>query len=684
MLKHAFAGRIYPVSRSHGEVQGLKSYASIEQIPERVDLAVLIIPAEFVPDELERCGRAGVKAALIITSGFAEQSGVQGAALQDRLREIAVRFGMIVCGPNTEGFANTTASLCPTFSPAVDALSVPLVPKWRTKGHVAVVAQSGGMGFSFFDRGRPKEIPFSYIVTTGNEACLEVFDIVDYLLDAGGTDVFLLFIENIKTAATFKRAADKALKAGKPIIVVKVGHSDAGQRAAASHTAALAGAYEMYRAMFRHYGIIEGEDLEEMVDFAAAFSLYGNRLPASRRVGIGTASGGGGGWLADACVAEGLEVPELDAVTRAKIDEHLPAYGTSQNPVDGTAQAIRELGYSELARLIALSDQVDAVAMVISARSAETLDREHESLRRVANSASKPIFMWSYTNPCPDSVRLLSESGYPLFTNMRNCARAISTLANYREQRELYLQSEHAFSPNAGRIARVRSAIRSRVLCEYEIAPLLKEYDIVTVESRLVANPDEAVMFAAQSNAPVALKVQSPDILHKSDVGAVALNLSGDVAVRSAYADVVGNAKRNVSGANIHGVLVQCMAPKGIEVIVGVRRDPLFGPMLMLGLGGVHVEVLRDVALAPVPIGETEANDLLQSLRGAKIFDGIRGASSSDTSALINLVVRLSQFAAEHADLIDELELNPVIVHERGRGVSVVDALLIIQSDGVR
>jgi acetate---CoA ligase (ADP-forming) len=679
MLGHTYAGRVYPVSRSHSEVQGLKAYASIDALPEKVDLAVLIIPAEFVPDELERCGRAGVKAALILTSGFAEQAGEQGAAQQARLRDIAARYNIIVCGPNTEGFANTAAALCPTFSPAVDLLEVPLVPTWRISGHVAAIGQSGGMGFAFFDRGRPKEIPFSYIVTTGNEACLEVFDVVDYLLDEGRTEVFLLFLENIKNAATFRRVADKALRAGKPIIVVKIGHSDAGQRAAASHTAALAGAYETYKAMFRHYGIIEGADIDEMIDLAAAFSCYRKRLPAGTRVGIGTASGGGGGWMADACVAEGLQVPELDAATRAELDKHLPAYGTSQNPVDGTAQAIRQIGYSELARLIAMSGRIDSVVMVTSARSAETLAKERENLQRVARDSPKPIFMWSYTNPCAESVRILSEAGYPLFTSMRNCARAVAALANYGAQRDRYLHnSDSSFTSDQHRVARVRAAMKTRVLCEYQVAPLLNEYGIKTIESQLAKTADAAVAAAATIGASVALKVQSPDILHKTDIGAVALNLRDADVIRHTYAQLSSNAVRHVPTTTIHGILVQRMAAKGIEVIVGVRRDVLFGPMLMIGLGGVQVELLRDVALAPAPLTRDDAYELLNQLRGRKLLDGIRGSPPSDVPALVDLVVRLSQFAAEHGDILNELELNPVIVHERGQGVSVVDALLTI------
>jgi acetate---CoA ligase (ADP-forming) len=436
MLGHPFAGRIYPVSRSHREIQGVTAYPSIGEVPEPVEMAVLIIPAAHVPDELERCGRAGVKAAVILASGFAEARGDAGPELQRRVLAIAERHGMIVCGPNSEGFANTGAALCPTFSPVVDQLPVPLVPPWRTDGHVAVVGQSGGMAFALFDRARPKEVPVSYVVSTGNEASLETFQVVEHLLDEGKTDVFLLFVESIKDRETFERAAARALAAGKPMLVIKIGQSEPGRRAALAHTGSVAGDPHAYHEMFQRHGIIECSDVDEMVDVAATFSLYRNRLPRGLRVGIGSASGGGGGWLADACVAAGLEVPILDAATRARIDALIPPYGSSQNPVDGTAQAIITAGYSELARLIAASDAVDAAIVVVSARTPVAFQREREQLERLARETEKPIVMWSYTNPCAETLEILSRAGYPLYTSMASCVRALVAMARYRAARE--------------------------------------------------------------------------------------------------------------------------------------------------------------------------------------------------------------------------------------------------------
>ncbi|HEY0991552.1 MAG TPA: hypothetical protein VGD80_31085, partial [Kofleriaceae bacterium] len=292
------------------------------------------------------------------------------------------------------------------------------------------------MAFSLFDRGRPRELPFSYVITTGTEACLDCFAIVDHLLDENRSDVFLLYLETIRDLRSFERAASRALAAGKPIIVAKIGRSAPGARASRAHPGAIAGDHAAYRAAFRRHGIIEAVDIDEMVDLAAAFSIHREHLPAGNRVGIGSASGGGGGWLADLCVAAGLTVPVLDAPTRALLDQRIPSYGSSQNPVDATAQAIVQAGYGELMRLIAGSTEIDAVIMVVSARITASFERERDTLAAVAQHSDKPIFLWSYTLPNPDTARLLSQAGYPLFTSMQACARAIAAMARYRAARE--------------------------------------------------------------------------------------------------------------------------------------------------------------------------------------------------------------------------------------------------------
>ncbi len=676
---HPFAGEIFPVSRSASEVQGLKAYPSVDALPQPVDLAVLIVPAEFVPAELERCGRAGIKAAVILSSGFAE-AGEAGTRMQREITATARRYDMAVEGPNTEGFANIAAALCANFSPAMDKSAGPLAAKRGLgRGQVSIISQSGGLGFAFFDRARPRQLPFRYIVTTGNEAVLEISDFVDYMLDEGGTDVFLLLIEAVKTPEKFRRVAEKALKAGKPLIVRKIGQTEPGRRAVASHTAVLAGSQAAYRAVFERYGLIEGRDFDEMLDIASGFLACGDRMPLGNRVGICTSSGGAGVWMADSCAAAGLEVPVLDDETRATIDVHLPAYATSQNPVDSTAQGVQKLGYAQFARLVARSPSVDGVIVVITARRSAFLEADLPKLKELARESSKPVFMWSYTLPAERTVEILNEAGYPLFTDAQGCARTLRVMAEYRVLRERLPRSPETASRAAGG-AKVGAMLAqsSPVLCEYRARPLLAAYGISAHNAGALAHSGEEAAAAAQAaDRPVALKVQSGDIPHKTEAGAVALNVSGADAVSAAFDRVLASAKRHAPAARIDGVLVQPMAAPGHEIILGVNRDPTWGLMLMVGLGGVLVEALGDVALAPVPFDHAAARAMIGRLKGSQLLGGYRGSAPADTEALADLMVALSQFAADNADDIAEIDLNPVIVHARGEGVSVVDALIV-------
>jgi acyl-CoA synthetase (NDP forming) len=555
------------------------------------------------------------------------------------------------------------------------------------RGELAVVAQSGGIGFAFFDHGRAKELSFRYIVTTGNEACLEALEFAEFILDEGKTDALLLLLEDVKSPDALRRVAEKALKAGKPLIINKIGQSEAGKRAAASHTAALAGEFAAYRAMFQRYGLIEGRDLPEMVDLAAGFVAWRERLPRGRRVAICTASGGGGGWMADACAAAGLEVPTLDVETRRRIDAHLPVYGTSQNPVDATAQAVSKIGYAGLASLVLPSPAIDAVIVVMTGRAAHNLERQSEALARLAAETEKPILMWSYTLPVQRSVEILSAAGYPLFTSLQTCTRTLRAMADYRALRERFLAPIEARSgpgPDAA-AARADLAAAGPALCEWQARPALAAYGIGAGSAgTLAVSASAAVEAAKEIDGPVALKVQSPDVLHKTEAGAVALGLRGPEEVRAAYEAVLAGARRHAPSARILGVLVQPMAPPGREVILGVKRDATFGPLLMVGLGGVLVEVLKDVALAPVPLDAGEARALLGRLQGATLLGPWRGRPAADTEALVELMVRLSRFAADHAEEVDEVDLNPVLVHDAGRGVSVVDALIVKRTDTVQ
>ncbi len=669
LLSQPFSGNIYPVNASHAEIQGRKAYASVGDIPEQIDLAVLIIPAEFVVDELERCGKAGVKAAAIITSGFAEQADEATVEMQRRLSDVIERYGMAVLGPNAQGYANFAASLCPTFSPALRNPKLSLIPDWhKDGGRVAAIAQSGALGFSFYDRGRMRELPFRYVVTTGNEAGLHAFDLVDYMLDEGKTDVFILFLEDIRDTAVFRRVAEKALRQGKPIIAAKIGASEAGQLSAASHTGALAGSHRSNQAMFDYYGIVTARDQDEMVDLASAFLVNRNRLPQGNNIGISSGTGGGAGWLSDACHAQGLNVPELDPATRAKIDEVLPPYGSSRNPVDGTAQAIREVGYARLLSMVGESDRIDALAMITSAVAEEAYYREKENFYHVGQTSEKPIVAWTYTWPKQETAALFAEAGYPLMSNLSNAALALAAMLKYAQRKSSFTP------PLACAVTETEGA--TIALTEFEAKQTLASHGIGKSHGQLAETREEAVAAAARFDAAAALKIQSVDILHKTEAGGIALNLQSADDVASAYDRILQSAKDYNAKADVSGILVEPMAAPGQEMIVGMVRDAAYGPMMMVGLGGIFAEILDDVVFFPPVDDHAIARQQIEKLKGAAILSGARGRPPADVDALAELIIALSTFVATNGGDIAEIDLNPVLVHEQGHGVSVVDALI--------
>ncbi len=674
LLHNGFDGPVYPVSRSEAEILGLKAHRSVADALAAhggpVDLAILAIPAEHVPAELERCGAAGIGAAVIITSGFAEQAGAEGAELQRQLQSTIDRYGMAVLGPNAQGFANLAQNLCATFSPAVRNRDEPLMPEWHDEGgRISVIAQSGALGFALYDAGRRRELPFRHVITTGNEAGVSAFDAADFLLDEGGTEVFLMFLEGIRDAEAFRRVAERALRANKPIIVAKVGRSEAAERSAASHTGALAGSFRAHQAMFDAYGVMLAESHEDMIDLASAFLANRSRLPKGRRIGISTSSGGAGGWTADAVTAMGLEVPELAPEARARIDTHLPPYGSSVNPVDGTAQAIGAVGNAGLAKLTASASNIDGVIGVTTAVDPSSFDKEGDRFAAVGRELEKPIVFWSYTFASRPVYELFARNRYPLATNLRAAARMMAAMAQYREAQE-------QFSPPLVAACGAASTLETVALTEREARIWLAERGVGAAPGGLAESPGDAARIAQALGAPAAFKIQSPDLPHKSDAGGVALNIAPGEAA-DAYAAMIERVRLNVPEARLDGVLIEPMAASGHEILLGITRDALFGPMLLIGSGGIYAEILEDTALSPLLDDRASVERLISSLRSAPILDGARGRPRLDKPALVDLVLALCRVAAENADLIEEIDLNPVIVHETGKGVSVLDALLV-------
>src|SRR6516164_4975407 len=557
LIEHGYDGRFYPVTRSQSEVLGIKAYPSAAALPEPVDLAVILVPAAHVIDTIEQCGERGIRAAVVISSGFAEESNEAARARDIELARIAERHGIVVCGPNSEGIVNPQKPLVATFSPVFHDPSRSFPATAGKARPIAVSCQSGALTFSFLSRGRDKQLRFTHQVSAGNQTVLEAHDYIDWWLDEGSADIFLLYLEGIRRPDRFRAVAAKAAEAGKPLIVAKVGRSAAGRRAAASHTGAMAQAGDIDDAMFRHHGVIRGEDLDHMLDIAAAFSFC--RLPRGNRVAVITGSGGSAVWMADILSAHGLELPVLEEDIQKRVLALLPSYASAQNPVDGTAQAIHEVGYARLVEIVRESKQIDVILLIGSLANEATAKQRAEELAAVTGDTAQPIILSTYTTASPGAMAAFAEAGIPCYTSMPSCARAIRALVDYARFQMRRRQPRTAEETPLALRDEVSRALGAAgpVLTEAEAKTLLALCGVPRPPEVLVASGEAAAAAAVEIGGPVALKVQSPDITHKTEAGAVALGVTGDTAVREAYQRIVANAERAHARAAIHGVLVQ-------------------------------------------------------------------------------------------------------------------------------
>src|SRR3982075_170214 len=668
LRKNEFPGRIYPINPNYGELDGLKCFASIADVGQPIDLAIVIIPARAVLGALEQCAAVGVKNAVIISSGFAEEGG-DSTAMQDAIVALAKRTGMRISGPNAEGFYSEAQHVAATFSPTVDEKRghVPLV---ATSRRIAIVAQSGGIGFAIKHRAKALGVAISYCVSAGNESDLGAGEFLDYMVQDASTDVILLFIEGIRDVDTFLAAARRAAETGKPVIVTKVGRSAAGERAAASHTASMAGWSAAYDAVFAKYGFIVSNDLDEAVAIAAA--LTSNPLPKGDRVAVLTVSGGAGIWGADTVSMQGLQVPELSKSIQAEISALLPSYGATGNPIDVTAQGVHSGGLQKSIDLLDVSDEVDAILVVLSLSSETRMPFKQAELKPVIDAQNKPIVFYSYTLPSQFARSELAKSGAVVLSGLTHAGVAM---------RQMVARAKFALAPPVGTAAfplrDIAAHLKSATLSEADSKALLREAGIALPDEVLVTEKSALDNAIARVGFPLVMKVQSPDIPHKSEVGGVRVNIASKGEVFLAYEALIGSARRHRPDAVIQGVLISPMAKKGVEIIIGTLLDTTFGPMIMVGFGGITTELFRDVIYRPAPVSATEAAAMLAELKAAPLLNGFRGAARADIPALSHLISQISVLAANYRDQISEIEINPVLVHPEGQGATIVDALVV-------
>ena len=574
LRENGFPGRILPINPSYGQIDDLPCYPSISAVSGGIDLALVAIPAAGVAAAVEECARAGVKNTLIISSGFAEEGGA-ASAMQADLLAVTQRTGIRACGPNCEGYYNARGRIATTFSPTVETKednSRVLVSDKR----LGVIAQSGGIGFALFNRGKAADLGFSYVISTGNEADLTMADFLDYMIEDPCTGAVMLFCETVRDGPAFVAALEKARRLRKPIIAIKVGRSVAGTRAAASHTASMSGSHTAYRAIFERYGVIEAEDADEAI--AIAGLLLTCPLPKGRRTGIITVSGGGGVWMADTLSAHGLAVPNLSAASQAALRPSMPSYGATTNPVDVTAQG-SNTGPAMMTVMehLAGSDEIDMLVLVTSLASETRASLDAARIRAVAAQCGKPMTVWSYT--LPSAFGRASAAGCGLFVHsgLRGVGAGMGKLADYAESVQRNLPEP--FEPVSGRLYPGLPSVVPEYLAKQVLAAWLPDS-----RETLVGSAEQAADAAARIGFPVALKIQSPDLPHKTEAGGVKLDLVDRDAVTNAYTRIMTDAASYAPGASIDGVLVQRMAPKGCELVIGMVDDATFGPIMMLAL----------------------------------------------------------------------------------------------------
>jgi acetyltransferase len=672
LIAFGYPGRIYPVNPRAEKLLGLRCYPSVAELPETPDHAGIVVATERVFDALETCAARGIPFATVYSAGFSETGTDEGRERQARLVAFARRTGMRIMGPNCNGVINFIDRFAMTSTGSIRG-------KKGRAGNVGVVSHSGGLGqITVMWRAMEAGLGISYEASVGNEADLDTLDFARFMLRSDATDVILLAIEGVKDGAKLISLAREAAEREKPIVVLKFGRTAAGVRAAASHTGTVAGSDEIYDAAFRQYGLIRVAEANELYEMATLLRL--RRWPKGRGAASAAATGGNIVQLADVGEALGIEWPEYAQETQAKLDQLMPGYGKVSNPTDMTSLATGEPeNFRRALQAIADDPGVHTIAPIFAFNKREDIERGAEFVRNCAKPAA---MLW--IGGCLDDDRFgpsdLVAQGVPVYRNATPCLRAVRAAADFGAWVERAKSGAAVPARPAGvgpGAARERLKSAGARLTEREAKSVLAAYGFAVTREQLAGSADDAVAAARALGGRVAVKIDSPDIQHKTEAGAIRLGVEGDDAVRQAYADVVAAARRFAPGAAINGVLVQEMVAPGLEMMLGIVRDAVFGPVVAAGLGGIHVEVLRDIRYRIAPVAPDEALAMLHELKGYKLLEGVRGAAPRDVDALAAAIVRLSWFAHDFGDAVAELDINPLVVFERGRGASVVDALIV-------
>ena len=661
LIDYGFKGEIYPINPNAEEILGCRCYSSVLDVPSEIDLSIIAVPSKIVPNVAEECGVKGVKGIVVISAGFSE-TGREGARLEKKLLDICRRYDMRMQGPNCLGIINTASRLNASFATANPP-----------RGRIAFISQSGALGSTILNWAIQKNIGFSSFISLGNEADLNAADFLEALSEDEETKVIGLYMEGVKNGRRFLEVSRELSKI-KPIVALKAGTTDVGVRAVSSHTGALAGSNVSFSAAFKKAGILRVDTLEEL--FNLVLALEEQPPPKGKRVLIVTNGGGPGILAADACEKNGLELPPLEYHVREELRRMLPPHASVNNPVDVLGDA-DESRY-EIALSAGLkSSRIDGIIVILTPQAMTPTEKIAEVTAKLKRMSRKPVIS-AFMGIEDDSpaIKILRRNGIPNYEFPEDAAYVLSRMYEYqvvssRRREEPPIFPDIKLDEINEIITQARNENRLNLTIEESIQ-ICRVAGIPTPPAAVARSRNEAIEIAESIGYPVAMKIVSPSILHKTDVRGVILNVQSSREVKNNYDELLRRAHILMPHARIHGVLIQKMAPKGREVIVGCIRDIQFGPLMMFGLGGVYVHFLRDVSYRLCPITRMEAEEMIRETKAYTLLRGVRGEPPSDIDSVIEVILRLSYLMSQIRGL-SEMEINPLLVYERSRGCSAVD-----------
>ncbi|MEM0240427.1 MAG: acetate--CoA ligase family protein [Candidatus Nezhaarchaeales archaeon] len=666
IINGGYGGRVYPINPRADRILGLKCYPKVSAINDEIDMAVIAVPADNVSEVAEDCGQAGVKILVVISAGFKEV-GLEGAKREAELVSIAKKYKMRVLGPNCLGYINTSIGLNASF-----AATMP------PKGHIALISQSGALLTSLIDKAPIEGLAFSKIVSLGNKADLSEIDYIRLLADDPETKVIALYVEGIERGDEFAKVA-REVSIKKPIVALKAGVTEVGAKAASSHTGSMAGSEIAYTTAFKQFGVIKADCLSDFLDAAKCFGSQ--PLPKHGNVVIITNAGGPGILAADACGKLGLRLAHLGADVINELIRILPPAASTNNPIDvlGDARADR---YQAVLTILSAKEELDCLVMVLSPQAMTEPDEVAKLLVDFKVKKPEKVVVASFLGglKVANAISILRSGGIPNYDSPERAIKALNSLISYKEirskQERLLSEGYPRYPIDRDRIKDVilRAKMEGRsMLLPHEAYEVLSSCGVRAAPCIIARSPDEAVQAAESLGYPVVLKIVSPHIIHKSDVGGVKVDLRTSSEVRLAYYEIMANVSKFVPGVTIYGVAVMPMVPQGVEVIIGMRRDPQFGPLLMFGLGGVYVELLREVSFRLAPITKSEALEMIMETKAYALLRGFRGSPLGDIDAVVDVLLKVSTLCTEFKE-IQEIDINPLFVYEKFKGCIVVDA----------